>query len=81
MQNNDSALPVTTTSKEIEAVNSLTVFSEIENTAHKHVSNNIANHDGGNTITEVVMVASVDTQITDIKGMLVYMVGIWVYNE
>ena len=69
MQNIDTALPATTTSKEIEDISTLTVVSEIGSTGDKSVSDNKLKHGGENTITEVVVVASVDTQMQELKGI------------
>ena len=71
MQIKDSALPSTTTLKEIEAVNTLTVGSKIETTDDENVSYFIVGQDGEHTFTEEVMVASVGTEMNNLKGNLI----------
>ena len=64
----DSAMPATTTSKKVEE--SSTPSSTLENDISDE--NNMANieghHNGENSITEIVIMASLDTQMNELKG-------------
>lgn len=63
----DSALPATTTSKEIGDPISQDGVSETQIHGVNNVTNNEVNEGGDETVNEVVMMASVDTQVVELE--------------